>query len=80
MTGNWQPIDTAPKDGTPVLLFGTRDKGRSGEPAWLTARWCKVWDGEEDWHWLEGADREDDSRILFEPTHWMPLPSAPAAK
>ena len=71
----WSPIDTAPKDGTPILVYGKRDlhlNGGTGVDAWLTAKW-EEWKGVADWRWLEGADREDDNRLLFEPTHWTQL-------
>lgn len=67
---NWHPIETAPKDGTPIIVFG-RERG---EPRWVTAQWG-VWNlrGDVDWRWVEGSDREDESIISFEPTHWASL-------
>lgn len=60
----WQPIDTAPKDGRHVLLYC--DYYGVGRCAWES--WRGVW-------------RSDDPNhgIGFpHPTHWMPLPEAPA--
>lgn len=62
---NWQPIDTAPKDGTWVLLFGTPGViphvGR-----WLDEGWRNSHYGEREPYWrFSGL------------THWMPLPEAP---
>jgi hypothetical protein len=72
---NWQPIETAPKDGTDVLVmymhietqvvhnafFNVDDPGE--EPAW--------------WSY----DKSEVSRIRLDgfmtPTHWMPLPAPP---
>lgn len=59
----WQPIATAPKDGR-ILVFG----GRFTEPD------CVWSDG--DW-WRYCIKRGDLLTSL--PTHWMPLPSPPAA-
>ena len=60
----WQPIETAPKDGTPVLGY------RDGDMA--TVEWRATW-GE----WVlavPGAYAEDDD---WKPSHWMPLPNPP---
>lgn len=73
--GGWQPIFTAPKDGTPVDLWGINhlrwDKGRERI---VNVKWGPVsnWMGQERDDWQHG--RGDD----FEPTHWMPLPAPPA--
>lgn len=67
---HWQPIETAPKDGSHVLAW------RSGwdRPAWV--RW--VWNprvGREFWN---DADEWDAYELESEPpTHWMPLPDPP---
>ena len=68
----WQPIETAPKDGEEVLL-------------WLGAPWCRVekalwfnpWKA-----WVteapgDGADTERYGIGSLVPTHWMPLPQPP---
>ena len=59
----WQPIETAPKDGTPVLVWRTPEKGRNhrrmGIDRWKEGLW---------WH----------SRKEMQPTHWMPVPAPPA--
>lgn len=58
----WQPIETAPKDGKPVLLWKEPTKEhyvaafiRGDHPGWCTP------DGFE----------------IFRATHWMPLPHPP---
>lgn len=60
----WQPIETAPKDGTTVLTWTkglTEDEGAIMPMRWSSTRgWCEYW-GNHD---------------LF-PTHWMPLPEPP---
>ena len=71
MTGEvimqWQPIETAPEDGTRVLLFEAGRKVCIGEyvPAHSRHRgWCL-----EGWRNFYGH--------FFNPTHWMPLPLPP---
>ncbi len=61
-TQAWQPIDTAPKDGTEVLVYIRRKVIRLGwyfAPSSRTFGW-----------------RDENSRKIS-PTHWMPLPSPP---
>lgn len=73
---DWQPIETAPKDGTVVLVVG--DRGHS------CAQWRREgWDTGSGWHatvegqeCLDGDDRYGLKRLS--PTHWMPIPSPPA--
>lgn len=74
----WQPIETAPKDGTWVLLCnGATDEDREDDDFGKILRSRPVtafWD-KGDWvfsHW-DGAWRSCYSC----PTHWMPLPQPP---
>ena len=80
----WQPIETAPKDGTEVLLYapGRLTYGAWTEPSDVPE--IKYRDGfapEPEWEefapfWSswDGGFTEDHP-----PTHWMPLPDAPGA-
>jgi hypothetical protein len=66
----WQAIETAPKDGTPVRLTW---KGTTVE---ATGRWCPADDwpkpfASDDWRDVAGDD------VLLMPTHWQPLPPPP---
>lgn len=74
---DWRPIETAPKDGTEVLLYfekGFTEKGR-----WVdreTREYGKVTHRIEKWSWGSGVF----GSLLGnepEPTHWMPIPSGP---
>ena len=60
----WQPIETAPRDGTVILA------AHSGAvfDAW--------WDGVS--AWVDGTTSDiTDDFVEFYPTHWMPLPEPP---
>lgn len=61
----WQPIESAPKDGTYVLCFWN---GKNIDPLrWLSER--------------AGWQPYGSARVGgLNPTHWMPLPAAPDAK
>ena len=60
----WQPIETAPKDGGTVLLRGKHDH-RIADGYWLQA----AYNGNGAWVW---------PYIHSEPIHWMRLPPPPA--
>lgn len=59
----WQPIETAPKDGTPVLV---ENKGLV-----TVARWN---DGRGLFELVDGVDSCGDPSVYPDPTHWHPLP------
>ena len=65
----WQPIETAPKDGTMVWL---------GKPYTIrTGFWSNNVSG-----WIDYARSENfggPQGLVFEPTHWMRLPAPPEA-
>ena len=72
----WQPIETAPKDGTAILLAIAGYRACLGQ--WVdTPRGGKFVAAEmddfasfEDWgNYIEAHD--------YNPTHWMPLPPSP---
>lgn len=66
----WQPIETAPRDGTPILVF-------YGERIGMDRYYVRYWDrgdwatDKEGWvdHWRQIRPEQ--------PTHWMPLPMPP---
>lgn len=60
---NWQPIETAPKDGEYILVYAGR----------VTVAWFS--DGE----WLDGMNHDGYEHETHSPTHWMPLPPPPEA-
>lgn len=82
----WQPIETAPKDGTVILLS-------DGKIAWPGGWNPSVHGHPYPWVFMEDlkdhqphgcCDNEEDSRINVNawrddgPTHWMPLPPPPS--
>jgi hypothetical protein len=75
----WQPIETAPKDGTEILVSGgtyswDTDYGRESPHTWVSmASWREQrWQGER-----SGGH---DEYFFYKPTHWMHLPPPPALK
>ena len=82
---NWNPIETAPKDGTAVLVMrdiwpGT-STGRAIECNGHNTYVAEWWGGDNDsdeGHWVCYMDAVLDPDCPIEPTHWMPLPFPPA--
>jgi hypothetical protein len=77
----WQPIETAPKDGTEILLTNGKTVAegqwcdeepyireyRDADGRWIDQQESDGFEGWMDW---SGGMKPD-------PTHWMPLPAAP---
>lgn len=57
----WQPIETAPRDGTRVLLMWMKE-AVCGE--YRKGRWELVVGGHE-------------RSLILTPTHWLPIPRSP---
>lgn len=74
---NWRPIETAPKDGTEMLGFGS-----FVEPGCNPQVWVISWNEQEE---LEEAGNGLYRKVkvgkwcscTFFPSHWMPLPAPP---
>jgi len=72
----WKTIDSAPRDGTPVLLCDAR----TGSMRW--AVWAihpdHIGSPQEDFlGWRDGTLRAGGTIVGLVATHWMPLPAAP---
>jgi len=75
----WQPIATAPRDGTWILAYwpstgGDSKVGLRTHPAFDMAVWCRP----TEWlveHWAANGKWTPGDP----PTHWRPLPPAPEA-
>lgn len=67
----WQPIETAPKDGTWVLLFSP-----DAEPDTpFIGQWRDVEDYPDGGAWWE--NNGSSYCIDADPSHWQPLPESP---
>ena len=82
----WQPIETAPRDATAILVMrdiwpGARS-GRAeecnGRNTYVAAWWPDERGGQG--AWICYMDAALDPECPVEPTHWMPLPDAPGAQ
>lgn len=60
----WQPIETAPKDGTEILCWS-----ESNQRLYVLA-----------WHKHNWLEHEIDGNWGRCPTHWMPLPATPSSR
>ncbi|HEV7352544.1 MAG TPA: DUF551 domain-containing protein [Brevundimonas sp.] len=66
----WKPIESAPKDGTAVLVFG---RGTFSQSPFMGVR---EW-GAFGWQEPNVSGREYDDWLADEATHWTELPSPP---
>lgn len=62
----WMPIESAPKDGSYVLLSGIE------LPVWQGS-----WVGTSGRYAINGWTRFNSVDTGWHPTHWMPLPDPP---
>lgn len=65
----WQPIETAPRDWTDVLVFAPEQDGSN------TGGVAMGWYDPEVQKWFAN---DIWGTLTLYPTHWMPLPAAPA--
>lgn len=70
----WQPIETAPKDGTQIVCaWPTRASFEFEIAVWGINENDDGWFDEDGGTWFDCEGNE-----LCPPTHWMPMPQAPA--
>lgn len=67
-SAGWQPIETAPKDGTLIDVWCPEAGGGYRVP--------DAWWSEVDSHWLY-VGQGSPMRWAHEPTRWIPLPMPP---
>ena len=84
MTRRWKPNETAPKDGTAILVYEPPDKYTDGGIClveWRTHQLsypgCRPM-----WAWcLPQSDQDEQGgAATVQPTHWMELPEPPRKK
>ncbi|MGE3537952.1 MAG: hypothetical protein AB7N91_11040 [Candidatus Tectimicrobiota bacterium] len=89
---HWQPIATAPRDGTYVLCTWVWSDSESGQQHWSgdmhVLAYFPHWHGDGQGAWVLNGDfaahfapdgiHETPPTCYGEPTHWRPLPAPPA--
>ena len=87
----WQPIETAPKDGTEIDLWMVDEDGhgfRIPDAFWVTNEpyrdgWMAAnqgYDGDSGWAEVPRYTNKRGKEIWTLATHWMPKPEPPDAK
>lgn len=66
--GAWLPIESAPKDGTPIWAYN----GEQARMRWTEGETYALWIWDDEL--ISDVDPVPES-----PTHWMPMPAAPGA-
>lgn len=72
VASQWMPIETAPQDGTDVLV------GYDHASAWIVhIAWYEqkslTW-----WSYVRNSITQESLEDDYQPTHWMPLPAPPS--
>ena len=74
----WEPIETAPKDGTTILVWSQLYGGVAVLAYWDSDKYAKTpkpfWATSSQRYVGKTAERK------FPPTHWRPLPPPPVSK
>lgn len=88
LANQWQPIETAPRDGTRILVY-VPDSENVLSVYWdaeFTFRYDEAkasvdekYAGEHDGAWTDDAVESFayEEKASYSPTHWMPLPDPP---
>lgn len=82
----WQPIETAPKDGTEIIGLFHRRYDDTSPPTeygpWTVAfdgkKWRSSWDGCEVIEYMDDFGTQYKGPDI-DPTHWQPMPATLAA-
>jgi hypothetical protein len=63
----WQPIETAPRDGDAILAIWCNKDGKDCGGHMVVWFWCNEW-----------TCVDNPQTKFVEPSFWMPLPAPPA--
>ncbi len=75
---NWQPIKTAPKDGTNIIVgFDFASVWIIHAAWWDNAEWRDEADDVGWWSYTLGSVTQEKLEGARAPTHWIPLPPPP---
>lgn len=73
----WQPIETAPRDGTWILLFSPADDYHPNRM--YVATWGAInYNWEPQWTFGPEGNEHAFRTGVYGATHWQPLPPPPA--
>jgi hypothetical protein len=73
---SWQPIESAPKDGSGVIVICMgAEKPEAGQGWFIGGKWTTIDPGVE----AEFGEDFYHASTWVNPTHWMPLPEPPEA-
>lgn len=76
----WRPIETAPKDGTAVLVFSPYED-RTDPTNVVVAKYKEAFSKTPNvggwWEYCEKLISDVQGEVEPPPTHWMPLPEPP---
>ncbi len=70
---DWQPIESAPRDGTWFWAFYPKKSPECFQDQWKPARWVEDWFSEGFPAFIDYAEHEE----FDQPTHWRRLPPPP---
>ena len=73
----WQPIESAPKDGTSILACVSGYV--PSQVQWVEFDGVGKWSDDPEMFMEEYHFRAYFSGTAYDPTHWMPLPTSPLA-
>lgn len=78
MQAAWRPIETAPSDGTAVLLYVPPDEFGEVDPICVGYWERPDYNSKEEWVYGPNGYEHYFRSYAGKPTHWMPLPKPPS--